>query len=93
MLAPATDSSGNPAANMIARVMPTRPPMRTSFPFRLFMPKSAPAAPAVAKKPMITWMSTVNATNGLGSAGVYCEMPGLVLKNTSRIMAIGMIIK
>src|ERR1022692_2178818 len=29
LLAPATESSGNPAANTIARVMPVKPPMRT----------------------------------------------------------------
>jgi len=38
-------------ATRAATVIPKNPPRTTSFLFRLFMVKSAPAAPAVAKKP------------------------------------------
>ena len=58
-VAPATDSSGSPPAIRIASVTATSPPQRTSRASRLFMPKSAPAAPAVAKKPMTIWISSM----------------------------------
>jgi hypothetical protein len=34
------------------------------------MPKSAPAAPAVAKNPSTIWITIVNATHGSGFATV-----------------------
>ena len=51
--APATAITEMPAVITIATMTPTMPPMLTSFLFRLLVPKSTPAAPAVAKKPTI----------------------------------------
>ena len=52
----------------MATAMPTRPPIRTSLPSRLFVPKSTPAAPAVAKKPT-TYVRTNARTPRADSAG------------------------
>ena len=60
--APATESSGSPPATIAASATPTRPPIRTSPALRAFMPKSAPAAPAVAKNPITIAMIVVNAS-------------------------------
>src|SRR5437868_3364729 len=49
--APATAMTEMPAVKIMAMMMPTIPPMLTSFLFRLLVQISTPAAPAVAKKP------------------------------------------
>ncbi len=54
--APATARMASPPATRMARPMPVKPPRLTSRSLRLFMPKSTPAAPAVAKKPMTNWI-------------------------------------
>ena len=67
--APATASSGSPPATSTASVMPTSPPQRTSLSSRAFIPKSAPAAPAVAKNPITMAIIVVNAPNEFSCAG------------------------
>src|SRR5579871_731631 len=59
--APATEIKGSPAAINAARVMPTSPPHFTSDSLRALVPKSAPAAPAVAKKPITIAITAVKA--------------------------------
>ena len=59
--APATEISGSPAATNAASAMPTMPPHFTSLSSRELLPKSAPAAPAVAKNPITMAITLVNA--------------------------------
>src|ERR1035438_8669487 len=60
---PAPAPSDTPPATSAASVIPTSPPQRTSLSSRAFMPKSAPAAPAVAKNPITMAIIVVNAPN------------------------------
>ena len=50
---PATERTEMPPAITAPAAIPVIPPRTMSFRSRLFMPKSVPAAPAVAKKPMV----------------------------------------
>src|SRR5260370_11036730 len=88
-LAPATASNGNPPAYRIGSAIPIKPPHLTSPALRLFNPKSAPAAPAVAKKPITMAISPVTASIGDGSGTLYCEIPPAVLKKATRIIRNG----
>jgi len=58
-------------------LMPVSPARLTSFSSRLLVPKSAPAAPAVAKKPMTIWITRQAATSTFGppGAGVNLKLP------------------
>ena len=64
--------------------------MRTSVALRLFMPKSAPAAPAVAKNPMTICEQQREGEEGIaGRLARNSLMPGAALKKTIRIMRKG----
>ena len=76
---------------MGASITPTSPPQRTSLSWRALIPKSAPAAPAVAKKPMTAAMTAVSATNGSAcAAGGWYGAPAGTWKNTTINISSGM---